>query len=146
LGILVHSFAPELASRVSGLTARVGNLTLLAAAIPLVFFAWRPIATLIGNGTLLAMIAFAAIALVTGYALGGPDPAERSTLALATASRHPGLAIALAAATFPGERKLEVAAILLYVLISILVAFPYVAWRKRRLARSAEQSPSQRAA
>jgi bile acid:Na+ symporter, BASS family len=146
LGILAHFFMPGWAAGASTFLGQAGNLLLLAAAIPLLFFAWRPIAQLIGNGTIFAMIVFAVVALVVGHTLGGPHPTERSALALATASRHPGLAIAVATATFPTERRLEVAAILLYVVVSSLVVFPYVAWRKRRLARSVEASPTHRAA
>jgi BASS family bile acid:Na+ symporter len=146
LGILTRLFVPGWAAQGSKVLAQAGNLLLLAATIPLLVFAWRPIASLIGNGTLVAMIVFAVVALVVGHTLGGPDPSERSVLALATASRHPGLAIAVATATFPAQRRLEIAAILLYVVVSFLVVFPYVAWRKRRLARSAETSPTQRAA
>ncbi|HKD45849.1 MAG TPA: Na+-dependent transporter [Candidatus Angelobacter sp.] len=146
LGILIRLFVPGWAAKGSKILAQSGNLLLLAALIPLLVFAWRPIASLIGNGTLMAMIVFAGVALVVGHTLGGPHPSERSVLALATASRHPGLAIAVATATFPAQRRLEVAAILLYVVVSFLVVFPYVAWRKRRLARSAETSPTRRAA
>ena len=57
-------------------------------------------------------------------------------LALSTASRHPGVAIAIAHATFPGE-KLTVAAVLLYVLLSAAVSIPYLNWTKRRNAAAA---------
>jgi bile acid:Na+ symporter, BASS family len=146
LGILIHTLMPGWAGRATKLLGQAGNLLLLAGAIPLVFFAWRPIAELIGNGTIVAMIAFAVVALVVGHTLGGPHPEERGVLALATASRHPGLAIAVATATFPTQRRLVVAAILLYVLVSSLVAIPYVAWRKRVAARSMETPPIHRAA
>jgi BASS family bile acid:Na+ symporter len=119
---------------------------LLVAAIPLIFFAWRPIAELIGNGTVVAMVIFAVVALIVGHTLGRPHPTERSVLALATASRHPGLAITIAAATFPAQRRLEVAAVLLYMVVSTVVVAPYVSWRKRSVARAEETPPTQRAA
>jgi bile acid:Na+ symporter, BASS family len=146
LGILIHKFVPGWAPQASRFLGRGGNVLLLVAAIPLLFFAWRPISELIGNGTVLAMIIFAVVGLVVGHALGRPHPTERSVLALATASRHPGLAITIAAATFPAQRRLEVAAVLLYMVVSTLVVAPYVSWRKRSATRAEETPPAQRAA
>jgi BASS family bile acid:Na+ symporter len=51
-------------------------------------------------------------------------------LALASASRHPGMALAIARLNFPDEHAVP-AAILLYFLVSTLIALPYVRWRKR---------------
>jgi bile acid:Na+ symporter, BASS family len=56
--------------------------------------------------------------------------------ALATASRHPGVALAIAHASFPGQ-KLVLAAVLLYLLVSAIVAMPYLAWSRRWHAGSA---------
>ena len=56
-------------------------------------------------------------------------------LALATASRHPGIALYLASHNFPQE-KAVLAAVLLYLLVSTLLALPYVAWRRRGGAAS----------
>lgn len=147
LGLLAHSWAPGFAQKVSPPLGRFGNLLLIVTALPLLLFAGRSIIGLIGNGTLLAMIAFAVVGVAVGHWLGGPDPSERSTLGLATACRHPGLAITIAAATFPEQRKLVAAAILLYLVVSTIVLLPYNAWSKRRLARPAEQpGPRERAA
>jgi BASS family bile acid:Na+ symporter len=147
LGILAHSQAPGFAQRVSQPLGRFANLFLLVAAVPLLLLSWRPIISLIGNGTVLVMIAFCVVGVAVGHWLGGPDPAERTTLALATACRHPGMAITLAAAIFPEQRKLVAAAILLYLVVTALILFPYNAWSKGRLARQVESSgPQQKAA
>ena len=63
--------------------------------------------------------------------LGGPDPDDRAVLALATASRHPGVALAIASANFPGQ-TLVPAAVLWYLIVSALVSIPYLTWRQRR--------------
>lgn len=146
LGILVHLRAPEFARKVSRPLGRFANLFLMVAALPLLIFAGRTMIGLIGNGTLLAMITFGAVGVAVGHWLGGPDPAERTTLALASACRHPGLAITIAAATFPAQRRLVAAAILLYLVLSTVVLLPYNAWRKRRLARRAESPGAQKKA
>jgi hypothetical protein len=67
--------------------------------------------------------------LAAGHLLGGPEPGGRTALALATAFRHPGIALAAAAANFPAENF--VAVILLYLLVSAVVGVPYAIWRRR---------------
>ena len=58
---------------------------------------------LIGNGTLLAMLVFCLIGLGVGHLLGGPAPRDRAMLALSSAARHPGVAMAIATANFPDQ-------------------------------------------
>jgi BASS family bile acid:Na+ symporter len=92
--------------------------------------------SLTGDGTIIALAAFVLVGLAVGHLLGGPDPEDRTVLALSTASRHPGVALAIAHATFP-EQQLVLAAVLLYLLVSALVSMLYLAWRRRRHAGSA---------
>ena len=70
--------------------------------------------------------------------LGGPAPANRTSLAISTATRHPGIALALAQANFPAE-KLVLAALLLYLLINAIVSIPYILWIKRRQQKIVNQ-------
>ena len=93
---------------------------------------------LVGNGTGLAFATFVAVGLAIGHLLGGPAPANRTSLAISTASRHPGIALALAQANFPAE-KLVLAALLLYLLINAIVSIPYILWIKRRQQKIVNQ-------
>jgi BASS family bile acid:Na+ symporter len=69
--------------------------------------------------------------------MGGPDPGDRSVLALSTASRHPAVALAVTLAA-GAESKPELAAILLYLIVATVISIPYVAWHhKQSLAASA---------
>ena len=95
----------------------------------------------IGNGHVIAIAAFVAIGLIVGHLLGGPDPRDRVVLALATASRHPGVALAIAAANFPQEKGV-MGAILLYLVISLIVSVAYLAWRRRALGSVASTAKS----
>jgi BASS family bile acid:Na+ symporter len=90
---------------------------------------------LIGNGTLLGIIAFLVIGLAVGHLLGGPAPNDRTVLALATATRHPAVAVAIAQIVFPAE-KAVLATTLLYMLVGLAVTLPYVAWRKKSLTET----------
>lgn len=131
-GMTVRWLAPAVAERIAGPTSRSGSILLLAGLVVVLLSSFPAMMSLIGNGTVLAMAAFVAVGLASGHALGGPDPDDRSTLALATASRHPAVALAVASANVQAE-KLVFAAILLYLIVNALAAIPYTYWRKRSL-------------
>jgi BASS family bile acid:Na+ symporter len=128
-GLLVHAFAPAFAERVSGPLSKVATLLLVLSVIPILFTAWRAVFSLIGNGTLVAFAAFILIGLAVGHFLGIDEPGHRRVLALSTASRHPGIAMAIAAANFPGQ-KLVPAATILYLIVSGILSAPYLKWRE----------------
>ena len=98
---------------------------------------WQAILSFIGNGAVLVLGALVAVGLIAGHWLGGPVREERTVLALASGSRHPGAAIAIAHANFPDDKLLPV--ILLYLVVAALVSIPYVQW-SRRVARSHGES------
>jgi BASS family bile acid:Na+ symporter len=102
---------------------------LILGFIPLLIVVWPAFLTLLGQGALLAIAIVAIVALAVGHVLGGPDSDDRTVLALATALRHPAVALAIAAAN--GADKLVSAAILLYALVGGVLSIPYIAWRKR---------------
>jgi BASS family bile acid:Na+ symporter len=132
-GIVVRRLAPAFAARAAR-PISLGAMALLGVVVVLLLIrAWRPAVSLIGDGHVLAVAAFVAIGLIVGHLLGGPDPRDRVVLALATACRHPGVALAIAAANFPQEKRV-MGAILLYLLISLIVSVAYLAWRRRALA------------
>ena len=98
--------------------------------IPLVVRLSSAMFSLIGNGTILVMVFFALVGFATGHLLAGPDPEDRTVLALSTATRHPGIAIAIVLANYP-DQKLAPAAAVLYVLVSAIAAKPYLSWAAR---------------
>jgi len=132
-GVVVRMIAPDLAERAAGPFSKVAGILLLGAALLMLVKAGPAMLSVMGQGTLAAIIAFLILGLIVGHALGGPTPGDRSVLALATASRHPGIAIAIATILFP-EEKAVIPAALLYLVMSIVVPLPYVAWRKKALA------------
>jgi bile acid:Na+ symporter, BASS family len=130
-GILIGRLAPRIAERSARPVATLANVVLIVGILPILFKVFPAVVSLIGNGTILVMIVFVLIGLAAGHALGGPDPEDRTVLAISTASRHPAIAIAIAHANFP-DQKLAPAAVILYVLVSGLAAAPYLKWTKRR--------------
>jgi BASS family bile acid:Na+ symporter len=85
-----------------------------------------------------------AVALAIGHALGGPDPDDRTALAVSCSTRHVGIAM-LAASTVPGPRT--VVLVLEYVLAAAAVSITYMKWRARErppIVRLAEHSSGSR--
>ena len=136
VGIAVRSLAASFAERIARPVSLMATVLLIASALPILFTAWPALVSLTGNGTIVALAGFVLVGLAVGHLLGGPDPEDRAVLALSTASRHPGVALAIAHASFPAQ-KLVLAAVLLYLLVSAIVSMPYLAWSRRRHAGSA---------
>jgi BASS family bile acid:Na+ symporter len=134
-GLVIRRFAPAFARRAQPLLRTVSMLLLLLVLVPLVASVWSGIVDLAGNGTLAAMAAVSAIALLAGHLLGGPDPSDRPVLAFAAATRHPGIALMIARANF--SDKQVAAAIVAFLLVGLVVAIPYQLWLKRRASAGA---------
>ena len=116
----------KIAERLSERILGVAGAALLLAGLTLLALHGRLILE-IGWGPLLTLAGMTAVALAIGHALGGPDPANRTALAVSCASRHVGIAM-LAASTVPGPRT--VALVLAYLLASAAVSIPYLKWRR----------------
>jgi BASS family bile acid:Na+ symporter len=132
-GMGFHALAPSLGERIARPVGLIATGLLAVAAIAILVGALPVALSLVGNGTLFVFVAFVAFGLAVGHYLGGPSDEERVVLALSTACRHPALALAIAGATFPDEKRV-VGAIVLYLLLSLIVAIPYEARLRRRVA------------
>lgn len=129
-GIVVRRLAPDLAARLARPVGRIANIVLMLCVVAVLATAWPAIVAFIGTGALWAIAAFVGVGLAVGHLLGGPDPHNRTVLALAAATRHPGVALAIASANFPGDKAI-LPAFLLYLVFGAILAIPYVMWRKR---------------
>ena len=129
IGAAVRMRMPNFADRAVGTIMRLGMAILVVAIIPLIVRAFPSMIELMGDGSVLAIVLFALIGLAIGHALGGPNNGHRAVLAIATASRHPAVALAIVRANFPDQR-LAPAAILLDVIVGAAVLMLY--FRRRR--------------
>lgn len=125
IGIGVRRFVPATAERAARPITLIAAGILVLGMIPIVFSAWPQIEALVGNGTIVAVVVLTFIGLGVGHFLGGPDRNQRTVLALSSAARHPGVALAIASANMPGD-KLVPAAVLLALVFASLVSIPYV--------------------
>lgn len=131
LGVAMHKLAPALSERVAKPLTLISGIGVVAGIVGIWILAAPAMWSLIGNGTVIALLAFVVVGLAIGHFLGGPVPENRTSLALSTASRHPGIALLLAQANFPAE-KLVTAAVLLYLMVNAIGSIPYLVWIKRR--------------
>lgn len=94
---------------------------LLVCVLPIIVGAWPIVASVVREGTMTAIVLLALIGLAVGHFLGGPREDDRTVLAFATVSRHPGVAIAVANLT---DEPMAPIGVLLAVLVSELATAP----------------------
>ena len=129
-GIAVRALLPGIAGRLEKPVGLLVKVLLPLAVVALLAGAWRAVWAAVGDGTVLAIVAFVVAGLLAGHLMGGPDPDHSVVLALSSACRHPAIALSIASTNFPGQQF--GGAIILYVIVSTVVAIPYLAWIRRR--------------
>ena len=139
VGLFIQRIRPAQAEGLAAVFSKVGTALLIVALIPVLVLEWPTIRALFGDGTVFAAVVLSGLGLVVGHLLGGPDPQNRTVLALATASRHPGVALVAATSATTQAPRLVTAALLLAFVVSIIVSAPYAAWRKRVHAAAMKQ-------
>jgi predicted Na+-dependent transporter len=126
-GMLFRKFLPDWAEKLGDPIMRYAGLVLLGGAGILIISSFGQIMA-VGLPSILAFAGLTLSALAIGHWLGGPDEAQRTSLAVSCATRHIGLALVLAAdMKGPGTFPL----IATYLFASSLVSIPYIRWRKR---------------
>jgi bile acid:Na+ symporter, BASS family len=136
LGIAVRGFMPDVSARLSDMLLKVVGTVFSACAIGLLMTHWQVVGAILGP-PILTLGGFTLAALCAGHLLGGPDPNDRTALAVTSATRHVGVAMVIAAAT-PGPRT--VVLIVAYTLASALVIVPYMKWRGRATATGLQRA------
>jgi BASS family bile acid:Na+ symporter len=127
LGLIVGRMLGQNVDKVADFVAKVAGVLLIVCVLALLAIMARAMLAVLGSGTLLALLAMIAAGLAAGYLLAGDAPEDKTALSLAAATRHPGLAIAIATSNFP-DAKLAPAAILLFAVLNAMVGIPYLRW------------------
>ncbi len=133
-GAGINHFWPSLSARLRRPASIVATIGLAVAVVPIMIKFFPRMLELTGGGTIAAIVALAVIGLVTGHLCGGPDADTRAVLAMASATRHPAVAIAVASALFPEEERVP-AAVLLYHVVCAIITGPYQLRATRAIAR-----------
>ena len=131
LGLVVRRLAPAVAGKIARPISMVATIVLLLCGAAILYMAAPAVWSLVGNATIAVLGIFVVVGLVVGYLLGGPEEENRTALAIATSSRHPGIAIAIAQANFPQE-KLAMAGVLLYLVVNGVVSVVFNKWIDHR--------------
>jgi len=131
IGLFIQRIRPTRAPSLAAVLSKIGTGLLIVACIPVLVMEWPTFRSLYGDGTVVAAIVLSGLGLLVGNLLGGPDPQNRTVLALATASRHPGVALVAGVSASAQAPRLVTAAVLLAFVVSTIVSVPYAAWRKR---------------
>ena len=129
-GMLIRQTAPSLAERFADPLLKVAGIAMSLCALVALVAGFHLILD-VGLPSLLAFAAFTLAAIAVGHLLGGPDASDRTSLAVACASRHIGLAL-LIAANARGPRTLALVAA--YLLSAAVVSIPYIRWRMKSAA------------
>ncbi len=132
LGMIVRRVVPHAAERGAPLVSRVATIILLVVLLPILVSMWPDMRTLIGNGTLVAIIFLTLVGLLVGHVFGGPRHDHREVLALATCARHPAIAIAIVTLNFP-TAPMVAPAVLLAIIVAAVTTLPYEHWMRRTL-------------
>ena len=123
-GMLFRLAVPALADRFGDPLLKIASAVMALCALAALAAGFRLVFE-VGLPSLIAFAAFTLSAIVVGHLLGGPNPSDRISLAIACASRHIGLAL-LIAANARGQHAL--ALVVAYLLASAVVSIPYVRW------------------
>jgi BASS family bile acid:Na+ symporter len=131
LGILTRYFFPRVAEAIAPWLGKVAGIVLLVLGLFVVTMAYGTLLKM-GLWSYLVMAVVVAAAISIGHWLGPQDTEERTTLAMESAARHPGLAMTIAALNFSPEKALPV--LIPYLIVFMLVTTVYLQWRKRSVA------------
>jgi predicted Na+-dependent transporter len=139
IGLVIGRFFPAAKRWVPAIQQASGRLFLLCL-VGFTILGWSRMALIIRDGTLPAIAIISMCGLAVGHLLGGPDEDDRTVLAFATVSRHPGVAVAIAALT---REPLAPIGVLLAVVVNEVAVVPYRWWRQRLRRRdSAASAPA----
>lgn len=139
VGMLTRRTAPVLADKLVKPVRIIATVMLIGGFIPILKQAWPAMGAVVDDGTVFAIVGITVIGLAVGQTFGGSTREDRPVLALATACRHPAVAISIATTMFPNERLVP-AAVLADLLIVAVVTLPYVRMSRRAMRSTEQQS------
>lgn len=138
-GAAIRQWLPDLAEEFAEPLNRISS-AMLVGVVVVVLAIGLAMVLKAGPLPILAGVLMAAVALVAGHYLGGPDPLTRQTIAQATASRNAGLAIALITLNFPNVAHEILVTIAAYAVMTAIASKIYVRLYQKQLAKVAPPS------
>jgi predicted Na+-dependent transporter len=135
LGLGLRHWRPALADQLQGPLERLADLLLLLLVVIILLLTGHLLVPFVSSNllALLFMALMVVVALGIGVLLSGPSRRERTTVALVTSMRNPGLALLFAQLYAPEDSALKLA-IVVYLLLTILLSIPFLRRQNRLLA------------
>jgi BASS family bile acid:Na+ symporter len=127
VGMVLGIFLQRHRERIAGWILAVSGIGLAAAGLALVVSQIHLLKQVPFSGYA-GLILLLLVALAIGHWLGGPDPRDRSALAVTCATRHLGVVILIAASL---SRAHVGVIVVTYLITSLVVTIPYMKWRER---------------
>lgn len=121
LGLIGQRVLGARAEKVADVLAKISLAMLLVGAVVIFVMVAPGLWRLVGGGTLVALIAMIIVGLICGYIAGGPSPGNRTALALASAMRHPGVALGVVGSAFP-DAHLALLATVAFTLLNVIIS------------------------
>jgi bile acid:Na+ symporter, BASS family len=134
LGLCSRRWLPERSARLLPVLPKVANVALGVAVASTVVRDGDALVSAIGERVPLVAAVSVCVALTLGWLAGGPGRATRAAAALVTGIRANALALAIAAASFPGRADVR-AGVVVFALFSIIVPLCAALAIGRRFAR-----------
>ena len=130
-GLMLSRWFPQIAARWAIPIQKTANLVNLAVVGLIVLMVFPKVLSFAEENlvALAAMVIMTFAALSIGYALGGANSEERTTTAVVTSMRNPGLALLFATTHGKDVSGIKLA-ILTYLLVTILGSIPFYRWSK----------------
>ncbi|HEY2024517.1 hypothetical protein [Paraburkholderia sp.] len=127
IGMAARAMFPSWSERLSDRVLMIAGVVLAASGVVLLVVHREHLVGLTLPGVL-ALAALMIFALFIGHLFGGPEPDNRSALAIACATRHVGIAL-IVATEFVGAKTLVL--VIAYFVTAFTVSSIYLTWRRR---------------
>jgi BASS family bile acid:Na+ symporter len=127
IGMALRLILPAWSERLSDRLIKIAGIVLAASGIILLVVHREHLVGLSWQGVL-ALVGLMVFALFIGQLLGGPNPGDRTALAIACATRHVGIAL-IVATEFDGVRTAVL--VVAYFVTAFIVSSLYLTWRRR---------------
>ncbi|SAK79493.1 Sodium Bile acid symporter family protein [Caballeronia hypogeia] len=126
IGMALHALFPLWSERLAERMIAIAGLVLAISGFMLLIVNWQLVSDM-SWPAILALVALMICALTFGELLGGPARDDRTSLAIACATRHVGVAVVVAG-EFVGIKTSVM--IIAYFLTVIVVSSIYLTWRR----------------
>jgi bile acid:Na+ symporter, BASS family len=133
VGLAIASAWPSFAKRAAPVARWIGSAILVPVVLLFIVRNAGALASLIGDGSVITIVAVVGAGILGGHWLGGRSIEHRAAMAQAAATRHPGIAAIIAQRNFDDPQV--VMAIALFVLISVILCAIYTRWEHHAATR-----------